>query len=156
MVDRTVDPPRRPGAGPSPGCPACSPAAHIIPAAPADQAEYMGVLAEYIGGYPDDQPMSHTALADIAHAVAVIGAAVVAADASYAEGLRQGNAAARHAVALSMQGRRWRVGADCGEVFDDDVEFVGTTLILELKSPQEARAVAGLLLEIAGTEGGDG
>ena len=131
------------------GCPACLSAGGTIPATPAGHAEYMAALAEVLANSTDPAP--NKVVADIAHAVALIGRAVANADAAYAEGLRQGKAAARHALALSMPGRRWRVGHDSGDVFTQDGDFDGATLVIELTSPDEARAVSALMLEIGGS-----
>lgn len=47
---------------------------------------------------------------------------------------------------LITQGRRWRIGQDCGAVFDDDDDFDGFTLVIELTA-EESKALAAKLLE---------
>lgn len=47
--------------------------------------------------------------------------------------------------------RRWRVGHDSGDTFTEGDEFDGLALTLELKTPEEARAVADYLLRLPGT-----
>jgi hypothetical protein len=115
------------------------------------QADDMGAFARELATANGD-PNCNNVLAIIAHAIAVIGHDMTTATAAYSEGQLQARAAARHAVALAMQRRRWRVGHDSGDVFDDG-DFNGTTLVIELTSAQEARAVSALMLEVVGADG---
>ncbi len=48
---------------------------------------------------------------------------------------------------LDMTGRRFRVGDDCGDVFEVDDDFDGLTLTLELKSQDEAKSVLAAILD---------
>lgn len=47
---------------------------------------------------------------------------------------------------IDMTGRRWRVGEDVGDTFDEDEDFSGITLTIEIRDAAEAREVVGALL----------
>lgn len=44
--------------------------------------------------------------------------------------------------------RRWWVGEQSGDTFVEDDDFRGTTLVLELLTPAEAKAVTAALLDL--------
>lgn len=48
-------------------------------------------------------------------------------------------------IPIDMHGRRWRIGDDCGEVFDEGEDYDGLTLTIELRSEAEADAVRKIL-----------
>ena len=56
--------------------------------------------------------------------------------------------AARHhlTLPLDMEGKQWRVGESCGEVFEDEEEYDGLTLTVELRGFDEAKAVLAAIL----------
>lgn len=54
---------------------------------------------------------------------------------------------------LEPAARRWRVGEDCGEVFDTDENFDGLTLTIEILDKDEARRVThAMLAQIGGVD----
>jgi hypothetical protein len=47
---------------------------------------------------------------------------------------------------INMKGRRWAVGEKHGDVFEDDEDFDGFTLVIELRSAAEARDIVRAML----------
>lgn len=43
---------------------------------------------------------------------------------------------------IDMKDRRWIIGEECGDVFNEDDDFDGITLTVEIKSREEAQAIA--------------
>lgn len=48
---------------------------------------------------------------------------------------------------IAMAGRNWRTGPACGEVFDEDVDYDGDTVTIELRTTEETDAVAQALAD---------
>ena len=95
-------------------------------------------IAEAEGDQPWNEPKPrHYAMADAALA------ALPAREPSVAEAVS----------ALVVDGRRWRVGSETGNVFDPDDDFDGITLTVEIRSAQEARDIAGAALSQDGEPG---
>lgn len=155
-----------------------------VPPGPADLADTMFAIAraireqaadhEVAAGAPDGHAtviVRSEVIARIACAVGALARELARADLAYAEGARQsaraGAEAVRQAgVSLDLRGRLWRVGQDGGCVFDDDGDFEGHTLTIELRGEAEIAAVetlltaarfrGGITLGLAGPQGGDG
>ncbi|MBB98291.1 MAG: hypothetical protein CML67_01955 [Rhodobacteraceae bacterium] len=58
---------------------------------------------------------------------------------------------------IAMDGRQWWVGQAAGDTFRTDGDFHGTALTIEIRTDDEARAVAAALIDqttipIGGTE----
>lgn len=132
---------------------------------PADLSDTMFAIARAIrqqaashgvaAGTPDGHAtviVRAEVIARIACGVGALARELARADLAYAEGTREATRAAGEAVrqtagvTLDLRGRLWRVGQDSGATFDDDDgDFEGHTLTIELRGEAEIAAVETLL-----------
>lgn len=52
---------------------------------------------------------------------------------------------------INMTGRRFRVGHDSGDTFDEGDDFDGITVTIEIRNPEEAREVLSALFATQST-----